>query len=105
MSLRDAFRSLLHFRKRAVTIGRPGGDGLATFITPSNFSRQTFAPADMVIKGRQFIITKENADILIDPIRRGDTIVDTELGTLTIKDVEEMFDESAKIIGYRITTG
>lgn len=103
--LSEAFAMLLKMKQRAVEIGRPGVAGTDTFITPSTYYRGSNGPADTITEGRQFIITKENADKVVTIIMRGDQIVDTDLGVLTITNVEEMYNESGKIMGFRLTTG
>lgn len=108
MSLKSAFNALLGRHKRSATITRPGlVDIVAEIkITPSNYFRNLEGPADMISKGREFIISKEVLDSAsFPPPKRGDKLKDGELGTMTLAEVREMFDFGGSVIGYRVRTG
>jgi len=107
MSLKSAFNSLLLLQSRSVTISRPGTAFSATIkIAPSNYFRNMEAPSETIIQGREFVVSKDNLDSANYPLqKRGDRMLDAEMGTLVITEVREMFDLGAQIMGYRIRVG
>lgn len=109
MSLKDAFNQLLGVHNRTVTFTRIPSSGpniTGTLkVTPSNYFRNLEGPANVVIEGREFVISKDNLSISgVTNIRRGDRLSDSELGDMTIDIVREVFDVGGSIIGWRITT-
>lgn len=99
----DAFNLLLAVHKRAVTLKRDAAT-LAVFVSPSNYSRNLAGPSDMAIEGREFIISRAQLTGVFTTIKRGDRIVDAELGNMSIDEIREMYDFGGAIIGYRLTT-
>lgn len=89
---------------RMMTISRPGTTYTATArFAPSNYSRNLEGPADTVIDGKEFVVTKDSLDLASYPlIKRADRLYDTNLGTMTISEVREMYDIGGAIIGYRL---
>ena len=72
-------------------------------VTPSNYFRNLAAPEEIVIEGREFVISKQNLDSVYFPApKRGDRITDPDIGLSVISEVREMFDFGGAIIGYRI---
>lgn len=104
--LANAFRSLLEIHSRPMTIERVGEIAVAQIkATPSNYFRNLAAPEDMIIEGREFVISKAILDEVSYPApRRGDRLKDTEIGVNIISEVREMYDFGGKIIGYRVRT-
>lgn len=88
-----------------MTLERPGQIGPETiYAAPSNYHRNSAAPGDMVFKGREFIISKDDLNATsFTKIRRGDRLVGTELGRNTIIEVIEIIVFN-KLIGYRVRT-
>jgi hypothetical protein len=108
MGLKEAFNLMLSKQSREMTIKRTGNSPLTATIraAPSNYSRNLDAPSDMAIRGKEFVISKEVLDIAGFPApKRADRLIDSDLGTLAIVEVVEMYDIGASIIGYRVRTG
>lgn len=103
--LSDAFNALFSVHSRQVTIDRVGVTAVTTRIMPSNFYRTTKAISEIVIEGKEFLLSKKSLDEVNWTLKRGDRIHDSELGELAITDIEEIFDLGAKVMGYRIKTG
>lgn len=106
--LSNAFNKLLSLKSRTVTLTRPGVTPLVVTIkmTPSAYHRKLETVSDAVIYGNEYIFSKAALDAVSFPrIKRGDRITDADLGTLTVNEVDEMFDIGGKIIGYRTRTG
>lgn len=106
--IENAFNSLLMLHKRAMTISRPDEIAeVALDVTPSNYSRIAAAPEEVVIEGREYLISKKKlTESGFGSIpKRGDVLTDLEIGTHTITEVREMFGFGGKLIGYRVRTG
>lgn len=106
MALKDAFNMLLKRHSRTGQISRPGGTALPIWYTPTNYSRSLQGPSETVFEGREFVITKKALEesAFTGPLKRGDRLIDTELGTLTMREIEEMFDYGGSVVGYRVRT-
>lgn len=106
MSLKAAFNLALKIGpRRNVTLSRPGGYSADVTVSPSNYSRKLEGPSDTVFKGREFILSKEEMLAKSVPtLRRGDRMVDAEMGTMVIEEIIEMFDIGGDIMGYRLRT-
>lgn len=105
--LADAFNNLLKIHSRKVTLKRIGSPTVTATnvpVSPTNYSRQLAGPSEIEIEGREFIITKKNLVTANWHLKRGDRIVDTELGELTIAAIDEMYDLGTAVIGYRVRT-
>lgn len=104
--LDQAFNVLLSRHSRPATLKRiekPTTLETAIRIAPSNFVSNAEGPADVTIKGREFVISKESIVAPFTPImKKGDKVVDTELGSMAITEIKEMYDFGGAIIGYRI---
>lgn len=63
-------------------------------------------PSSTAIKGREFIIVKAEVDLIsgFGSIKRGDRIIHSDLGEMTIVEVNEMYDLGEVIIAYRTRT-
>jgi hypothetical protein len=109
MSLKDAFNSLLAVHARTVTITRrlnPGPNLTGTVkITPANYFRKLAGPDQVIMEGREFVITKDAlTEAGFTNLRRGDIFNDPEMGNLMADSIREMYDLGGAIIGYRFTT-
>lgn len=106
MSIKNAFHYLINIHSREVIITRPGTIYVATIkLSPSNYFRHLSGPEEIVIEGREFIVSKVNLEQAGFPIpKRGDRLEDSELGISTISEVREMYDFGSSIIGFRIRT-
>lgn len=107
MSLKAGFNMALKIGpRRLVTLSRPDVYSAQVYLSPSNYSRKLEGPSDTVFKGREFILSKEEMTLKSVPsIKRGDRIVDADMGTLIVDEVREMFDVGgAEILGYRVRT-
>ena len=107
MTIGSAFNQLLFLHSRKATITRRETSTTVTIrISPSNYYRNMAGPEEIVMKGREFVISKQSLDAVSFPApKRGDVIVDSELGKNTLVEVREMFDFGGRIIGYRVRTG
>lgn len=113
MSLDKAFNYLLQKAARPMTIERLNSrngaiaavDILAAF---SNYSRNMAFTEEVVVRGRELVIswneTLKASDFADTGIRRGDRIKDTELGEFIVTEAEPMI-AMGNIIGYRVRTG
>lgn len=104
MSLSNAFNTLLFLHYRIMTIERLGTiSPVSIKVSPSNYSRNLQGPEEIVMEGREFVISKKSLEEVSYPIpRRGDRLKDSEMGVNTVTEVREMFDLGGKIIGFRI---
>jgi hypothetical protein len=74
-------------------------------LSPSNYSRLLASPEETVVTGREFVVSKNILDAVFFPnIKRGDRIIDPQLGANTVTDVKEMHGLGGIIMGYRIRT-
>lgn len=107
MSLEPAFNLMLSLQGRMMTITRPGETPITGDVkmSPSNYSRNLEGPSETVIPGKEFVVSKSALDLIEFPRpKRGDRILDADMGTLTISEVREMFDLGGKLMGYRLRT-
>lgn len=108
MSVRAALNMMLSIQSRDMTLERPD-DNISVSIkaAPSNYSRNLQGPEETVMDGREFVISKDVLDGVNFPcpIKRGDRLVDADLGDNSITEVREMFDIGGAVIGYRVRTG
>jgi hypothetical protein len=105
--LKSALNAMLALHSRSVTIKRIGNVTVTATIkiSPSNYFRNLAGDSEIVIAGREFVIGKDNLDAALFPTPlRGDKIVDSDFGTVTISEVREMFDVGGAIIAYRVRT-
>jgi hypothetical protein len=108
-SLADAFNQLLGIHFRTMTIERVGSSPIAAVsikVSPSNFTRNLSGPEEIVIEGREFVISKGALDSVLYPVpKRGDRLKDPELGVNVITEVRELFGFGGGILGYRVRCG
>lgn len=113
MSIADAFNAVLSLHKRTVTLKRPaavpGTDQSFTNMTihPTNYSRVLSGlSSKTTIHGYEFILKRVDLVAATFPIppKRNDIIVDADLGTLAIGDVDPMYDLGGAIIAWRVRT-
>lgn len=102
-SVVDAFNILLGLHKRNVTLRRDDST-LAVQVSPSNYARNLAGPSEMAIEGREFVISRTQLSGVFVPLKRGDRIIDADLGTMSIDEIIEMYDFGGAIIGYRLRT-
>lgn len=69
----------------------------------ANYVRNLAAFDDMVIEGREFVVSKTDMDKIPLVPRRGMKITDNDMGTYTISEVRELVG-MGNIIGYRLRT-
>ena len=103
--LDQAFNILLSRHSRVATLKRLGTTEQITTcrIAPSNFVSNAEGPADVTIKGREFVISKESIAAPFTPIlKKGDKLIDDELGSMAIGEIKEMYNLGGAIMGYRI---
>lgn len=101
--LSNAFNSILKMNQRPVSMTRPGGTTISTYITPSNYFRNLAAPSDITIEGREFIISFNDLGSFGVP-KKGDRITDPAMGVLVLSEVREMFGIGSELLGYRVRT-
>ena len=103
--LRQAFNALTRLHSKAATLKRLGSPDVSTAvrITPANFFRFIEGPSQTVIHGREYIIP---LDSIVTPlaggIKRGDRLVDPDIGVMTIDEVIDVYDLGAIPMGYRV---
>ena len=106
IAVKGALNLLLGLQGRTGTILRPG-----TALTgevkyaPSNYSRNLETVSSTVVMGHEFVIGKDSLDAISFPApKRGDRLVDADLGTMTLSEVRAMYDIGGAIIAYRVRT-
>lgn len=89
-----------------MTLKRLGSPDISISVeaTPSNYSRNLAGPSEIAIEGREFVISKNFLVAPITIIKRGDRLVDPELGIMTISESNELYDLGGSIIGFRVRT-
>lgn len=102
-NLLSGFEFIISLQGRDVTFER-----LPTSVTvkmaPSNYFRNFTGPEEMVIEGKEFVVSKRALDAQSFPTpRRGDVIYDPEIGDNTVSEVKELFI-LGKLAGYRLRT-
>lgn len=103
--LDKAFNAMTKLHGRTVTLKRLGTTDQITEmrITPSNFIRNLEGPSNVIIEGREFVISLASIVSPFSPVlKRADRIVDPELGTLTIDEIREIYNLGGAIMGYRV---
>jgi hypothetical protein len=101
--LNEAFSSLLLLTKRPMTLERKGvHSAINTFASTSNYSRNLGIVEDVVTKGREFIVDKDDLTANYSPPKRGDILVDATLGRMVLTEIREMTGIGGEILGYRI---
>lgn len=106
MSIRQALDLMLTLHKRSVTLIRKGTPDQSFVIvaTPSNYGRTLEVVNSVVEQGREYVLSRtvlETAGFPL-PLKRGDRIVDGELGTSVINVITEMPDLGGAIMAYRV---
>lgn len=103
-NLGNAFNQLLQIHSRDMKISRPGGIGPFDIkITPSNYSRNLAAPEEISVEGKEFVVTKYALEkVSFGVPRRGDKLVDPEMGTHIVSEVRELIGLGGAILGYRL---
>lgn len=107
MGFKEAFNWILSKHYRTVTMDRISPAFSAVIkVSPTNYSRNLEGPENIVFEGREFIITKSELDRISFPfpIKRGDRLLDAEIGKMTIKEINEMYALGGQIVGYRVRT-
>lgn len=108
MSIKNALEFMVNLHNRVVTFKRLGTPDITFQVkaSPSNYFRNLAGPSDVVMEGREFVIPKSEfiKNAFTSPIKRGDRLVDTELGTMIIAESREMYDIGGDIIGFRVRT-
>lgn len=107
MSIADALNLMLSIQSRTMTLTRPGDEGLSVEVrvSPSNFSRNLEGPSDTTIPGKEFVVSKKVLDEAAFPKpKRGDRLIDSDMGSMAISEIREMYDLGGAIIAYRLRT-
>lgn len=108
MSILNAgFKFLINLKGKNVTIERRGEIAAVTIkAAHSNYFRNMSAPEEVVIEGFEFILPKEELDkVSFGTPKRGDILVDDELGANTLEEIRPMIGLGGETLGYRVRTG
>jgi len=101
MSLKQAFKTVLRLQERSVIYHDiSAGTKTDIKVVPSNYFRNLANLEDTVSIGREFVMDKDQLSVVP---KRGDKIIDSDIGVATIKETREMF-AMGEIIGYRLRT-
>lgn len=107
--LKAAFNFMLNLHWLPATITRPGAVPVTSTIriTPSNYFRNLEVMGKVTSEGKEFVISKEIMDsTAFGIIKKGDRIVNTQLGTMVVSESpKEMFGLGGEILGYRVRVG
>jgi hypothetical protein len=104
--LKQAFNAVTKMKSRPATLKRratPSDLTSPISITPSNYFRNNEGPSAVVIKGREFIIPYDSITNKFSApiVKRGDYIIDVDLGQMAITEVIELYDVGSAILGWR----
>ena len=102
--LANPFNVLMNLVGREMQIERIGQIApLEVKAAMSNFFRNFQAPSEIVIEGREIVISASELNGSgYNPPRRNDRLIDSVLGEMTIKEVREMPGLKGEILGYRL---
>jgi hypothetical protein len=104
VNLQSAFNYALDLNGRVIELWDNETDTSYNIkMSLSNYVRNLFAVDDMVIEGREFVVSKSTMDEISLLPKRGMKIIDSELGSYTISEVREMMG-LGEILGYRLRT-
>jgi len=104
MSLDNAFNYIISLQGRVVQLERYPDAPISLTMAPSNYFRNFASLEETVIEGREFVVSKKELESKSAEIpKRGDVIIDPELGDSTISEVREMVILGS-VAGYRIRT-
>jgi hypothetical protein len=104
MSIKAAFNFLLQTHSRVMLLETADfSKSIEIKVAPSNYFRNFAGPEEVVVEGQEFIIAKDFLQDFGTP-KRGDRLVDQDLGENTITEIRPMHDYGGAIIGYRVRT-
>lgn len=69
----------------------------------ASYSKADSSIEDTVVYAREYVISSSDIPPTYGTVKRGDTLVDAEMGYFTIEQVKELI-VFGKIIGYRVRT-
>jgi hypothetical protein len=104
-AIENMFNQILSMHGRKMTLRR-GNASIEVRLAPSNYMRNLAGPSGTEIEGREWVMTKKQLVAPLDTIKRSDTLKDADLsiGTMSVTEVQEMYDFGGAVIGYRIRT-
>lgn len=107
MSMTAAFNMLIMMHSRPMIISRRGTATTGTVrVAPSNYFRHLEVAGAVTEEGREFVVSKSALDLISYPRpKKGDSLVDPDMGTMIITEAREMFSIGAEIVGYRLRVG
>lgn len=105
--LAAAFNILIQMHNRPMDLSRPG-----TALTgkvkcaPSNYFRNIDVEQNITSKGREYVVSKPDVDLIagFGIPKRGDVLVDPDLGRMVLSEIRELHDFGGAIIGFRLRT-
>ena len=101
--LSKGLEAIINLQGREMTIER-GVTTATVKIAPSNYHRNRSVVEEVVSEGKEFVVAKSALDAVSFPTpRRGDVIVDPELGVNSVLEVIDMVF-LGRLIGYRLRT-
>lgn len=106
--LSAAFNILINLHGRKMNFSRPGTSFTGNIkFASSNYFRNLDVEQNVVSKGREYVISKVELDTEIPGFaipKRGDVIVDSQLGRMVLSEVRELHDLGGAIMGFRVRT-
>lgn len=104
--LSKGLEAIISLQGREMTLERDAGATTAIVkMAPSNYHRNRSLVEEIVSEGKEFVVAKSALDsVSFGAPKRGDLIIDSELGDNSILEVVEMVF-LGKLIGYRLRTG
>ena len=104
VNMQAAFNYALDLNSRTVELYDNEADASYNIrIGLSNYMKNLLGVDDMVIEGREFVVSKTTMDEISLTPKRGMKIIDSEMGSYTISEVRELIG-LGEIIGYRLRT-
>lgn len=98
----DGFKYVYSLNQRKMTFCRPGGIEVDIFVLPSNYTKNSNLPEEIVVEGRQFVISKDQLSKTVEKVpKRGDQLTDPDLGVNTIEQIEPLII-MGEVVGYRV---
>lgn len=102
-SIEAAFKYALKHNSRSMLISRTGMPDEPILCGVASFTKAETTMEETVVYGREYVIAASDVPPTYVQPKRGDTLVDAEMGYFTIEQVKEMI-VFGKIIGYRVRT-
>lgn len=104
MSIKSAFQFAYNLQAREMQLEKRDASSIIDIkVCPSNYMRNFSLPEEVISEGREFIVSFELLGSFGE-VKRGDRLIDSELGTMPISWIKPMYDLGGQTIAYRVRT-